>query len=39
MYVQNLNVAHSSDWTGFQIKPSELLSVVDPASLANVKHK
>ena len=39
MYVQNLNVAHSSDWDGFVVKPSELLSIVDPASLANARHK
>jgi len=37
MYVQNLYVAHSSKWTNFTIKPSELLSIVDPQSLANVK--
>jgi peptide/nickel transport system substrate-binding protein len=37
MYTQNLYVAHSSDWTGFVVKPSELLSIVDPQSLANVK--
>lgn len=36
MYTQNLYVAHSSDHTGFQVKPSELLSIVDPQSLANV---
>jgi peptide/nickel transport system substrate-binding protein len=36
MYTQNLYVAHRSDWTGFTVKPSELLSIVDPQSLANV---
>ncbi|HEX2902452.1 MAG TPA: ABC transporter substrate-binding protein [Jatrophihabitans sp.] len=36
MYVQNLYVAHSSKWTGFVVKPSELLSILDPQSLANV---
>jgi peptide/nickel transport system substrate-binding protein len=36
MYMQNLYVAHSDKWTGFVIKPSELLSLVDPQSLANV---
>lgn len=39
MYVQNLNVAHSSKWDGFVTKPSELLSILDPASLANVHLK
>jgi peptide/nickel transport system substrate-binding protein len=37
MYMQNLYVAHSAKWDGFVVKPSELLSVVDPQSLANVK--
>lgn len=37
MYTQNLYVAHRSTWTGFTVKPSELLSIVDPQSLANVK--
>ena len=35
MYVQNLYVAHSSKWSNFVVKPSELLSIVDPQSLAN----
>jgi peptide/nickel transport system substrate-binding protein len=36
MYTQNLFVAHSDKWTGFKVKPSELMSIVDPESLANV---
>ncbi|MGH8867453.1 MAG: ABC transporter substrate-binding protein [Actinomycetes bacterium] len=36
MYTQHLYVAHRDSWTGFEVKPSELLSVVDPQSLANV---
>ncbi|MEU7631271.1 ABC transporter substrate-binding protein [Nocardia sp. NPDC049220] len=36
MYMQNLYCAHSDKWSGFVIKPSELLSLVDPQSLANV---
>ncbi|PKW27859.1 ABC transporter substrate-binding protein [Phycicoccus duodecadis] len=36
MYVQNLYVAHRADWTGFVTKPSELLSIIDPESLAQV---
>lgn len=39
MYTQNLYVAHRSNWDGFVVKPSELLSIVDPQSLANVKSK
>lgn len=39
MYVQNLNVAYSNKFGGFVTKPSELLSIIDPASLANVKKK
>jgi peptide/nickel transport system substrate-binding protein len=39
MYVQNLYVAHSNKFDGFITKPSELLSIIDPASLANVKKK
>ena len=35
MYVQNLYVAHNRKWTGFKVKPSELLSIVNPESLAN----
>jgi peptide/nickel transport system substrate-binding protein len=38
MYLQNLYVAHSDKWTGFVVKPSELLSVVDPESLANARR-
>lgn len=39
MYVQNLNIAHRDTWTGFITKPSELLSIIDPASLAVVTKK
>jgi len=34
MYTQNLYFAYSSKWTGFVSKPSELLSLVNPVSLA-----
>jgi len=37
MYTQNLFFAHSSDWTGFISKPSELLSIVNPLSLASAQ--
>jgi peptide/nickel transport system substrate-binding protein len=37
MYMQNLYFAYSDKWSGFVVKPSELLSLVDPQSLANVK--
>jgi peptide/nickel transport system substrate-binding protein len=35
MYTQNLYVAHRSDWSGFKVKPSELLSIVNPVSVAS----
>ncbi|OLF09147.1 hypothetical protein BLA60_21490 [Actinophytocola xinjiangensis] len=35
MYTQNLYVAHRSDWSGFTVKPSELLSIVNPISVAS----
>jgi peptide/nickel transport system substrate-binding protein len=38
MYTQNLYVAHSSQWEGFISKPSELLSIVNPESVASA-HK
>jgi peptide/nickel transport system substrate-binding protein len=34
MYTQNLYIAHRSDWSGFVPKPSELLSIVNPVSVA-----
>jgi peptide/nickel transport system substrate-binding protein len=38
MYTQNLSFAHSSEWDGFVTKPSELLSIVSPVSIASA-HK
>lgn len=38
MYMQNLYFAHTDKATGFVVKPSELLSLVDPESLANVQR-
>lgn len=35
LYSQNLFFASNNKWTGFQVKPSELLSVVNTISLAN----
>jgi len=35
MYTQNLYVAHRSEWSGFVVKPSELLSIVNPISVAS----
>lgn len=35
MYTQNLFVAHRDVWSGFSVKPSELLSIVNPISLAS----
>lgn len=38
MYTQTLYFAHSSDWTGFVVQPSELLSIVNPVSLASASQ-
>lgn len=38
MYTQNLYMAYSSKWAGFVSKPSELLSIVNPVSVASA-HK
>lgn len=35
MYTQNLYFAHSAEWDGFVSKPSELLSIVNPISIAS----
>jgi peptide/nickel transport system substrate-binding protein len=37
LYVETLTVAHSTRWTGFKPMPSELLSIVNPLSLAAVR--
>lgn len=39
VYMQNFYVAHRSEWTGFEARPSELLTVVDPASLARARRR
>lgn len=39
MYTQNLYFAHSDKWTGFESKPSELLSIVNPVSVASAHLK
>lgn len=40
MFTQNLAVAHSKSWSGFVIQPSELLSIINPVSIASaVKAK
>jgi peptide/nickel transport system substrate-binding protein len=38
MYTQNLYIAHRSLWSGFVVEPSELLSIVNPVSLASAKE-
>lgn len=38
MYTQNLYFAHSSKWDGFISQPSELLSIINPVSVASA-HK
>ncbi|MFC5832209.1 ABC transporter substrate-binding protein [Nonomuraea insulae] len=37
LYVEEFNIAHSTKWTGFQPMPSELLSILNPLSLASAK--
>jgi peptide/nickel transport system substrate-binding protein len=37
LFMQNLAVAYRKGWTGFVVQPSQLLSIVGPESLANVK--
>lgn len=37
LYVETLNIAQSTKWTGFKMMPSELLSIVNPLSLASAK--
>lgn len=37
IYMQNFFVAHSDEWTGLHAKPSELLTVVNPQSLARAR--
>ncbi len=37
LYVENFTFVHSSKWTGFVERPSELLSIVNPESLAKAK--
>jgi peptide/nickel transport system substrate-binding protein len=35
MYTQNLYTAYRDSWSGFVVKPSELLSIVNPISVAS----
>jgi peptide/nickel transport system substrate-binding protein len=37
LHTQNLYFAHSDGWTNFVVQPSELLSIVNPKSLAQAK--
>ncbi|WP_216699719.1 ABC transporter substrate-binding protein [Arthrobacter sp. H5] len=39
MYVETFNFAASSEWSGFVPKPSDLLSIVNAESLANVSKE
>lgn len=34
LYVEEFTIVHSAKWTGFDVQPSELLSIVNPKSLA-----
>jgi peptide/nickel transport system substrate-binding protein len=37
MYTQNLFFAHSDKWSGFIVRPSELLSIISPSSIAGAR--
>lgn len=37
LFMQNPAVAYKTGWTGWKLEPSQLLSIVNPQSLANVK--
>lgn len=39
LYTQNLYIAHRSNWSGFVVEPSELLSIVNPVSVASARKK
>jgi peptide/nickel transport system substrate-binding protein len=38
LYVETFNIAHSGEWEGFEKKPSELLSIINPQSLDSLKY-
>jgi peptide/nickel transport system substrate-binding protein len=38
LYMQNPAVAYKTGWTGWQVEPSQLLSIINPRSLANVRY-
>jgi peptide/nickel transport system substrate-binding protein len=37
LFMQNPAVAYKTGWTGWKVEPSQLLSIINPQSLANVK--
>jgi peptide/nickel transport system substrate-binding protein len=39
LYVQTFNIAHDSSWGNFVVQPSELLSIINPQSLAQVRQR
>jgi peptide/nickel transport system substrate-binding protein len=38
LFMQNLSVAYRDGWENFEVQPSQLLSILNPGSLANVTH-
>lgn len=38
LFMQNPAVAYKTGWTGWKVEPSQLLSIINPQSLANVKY-
>jgi peptide/nickel transport system substrate-binding protein len=37
LFMQNPAVAYKTGWTGWKVEPSQLLSIINPQSLANVR--
>ncbi len=38
LFMQNPAVAYKTGWTGWKVEPSQLLSIINPQSLANVRN-
>jgi peptide/nickel transport system substrate-binding protein len=38
LFMQDPAVAYKTGWTGWKVEPSQLLSIINPLSLANVKY-
>jgi peptide/nickel transport system substrate-binding protein len=38
LFMQDPAVAYKTGWTGWKVEPSQLLSIINPQSLANVRY-